>query len=152
MRGFWFKYSLWIFGNRKNVSGWKDCSLLRSKCIYCKLTNTLHTSLSKFSNSVLSMQRYSSLLKFPNVPGVSLLNWLPFTVSSANSVSPLNAPNSNVLTPHHSICNLTSSVIKNKTFPLNQRYVAGIKQELCYVIRRHYPLAYRINRLTPNHM
>ena len=54
-RGFWFKYTLWIFGNRKNVSGWRDCSLLRFKCIYCKLTNTLHASLSKCSNSVVTL-------------------------------------------------------------------------------------------------
>jgi len=43
------KYTYWIFGNPKNVSGLKNCSLFAIKSIVFMLTNPLNKSLFKWS-------------------------------------------------------------------------------------------------------
>ena len=124
------KYNCWSFGSPKNVSGWRYCSLFPPKSTYCKLTNPLNTALSKCCNLLTLNSRYSSLLKFPNVPGVISLNLLPHNDSFLKTVSPLNAPNTILLPPHHFAPADSSSVSPNNKVPLKQRYVVVIKIEM----------------------
>jgi len=51
-----------MFGNPTNVFGWRYCSLLNFKFIYCKLTNALSTSLPKCSILLYPKARYSRKL------------------------------------------------------------------------------------------
>jgi len=108
--GFLPKITCWIFGNPKNVSGWRYFSLFSARYIRSKLTNPLNTSLSKCFNLLCRKSWYFRLLLFSNVPGIISLILLKFIYSFVNFVSPLNAPNYIVLSSHHPTCSISSAV------------------------------------------
>ena len=67
---FFYKYNLSRFGNSKNVSGWRYCSLFRCKYIYFNLKNLQNTSISKCSFMLYSKKSYSRWLIFSHVTDV----------------------------------------------------------------------------------